>query len=84
MIGNFFINLLEVLADFIFWLVDLLPALDFIGLGSIGGMVELIALTSCFMPWSTFFTALAIWIAFQQFKWVLGLANWIYDRIPFI
>lgn len=84
MIEKFFNSLLETVAQLIYWIIDLLPSLDFLQIGSIAGFIELVGLTTCFMPWSTFFISLAIWIAFQQFHWVLGLVNWIYDRIPFI
>lgn len=80
----FVVAFLGVVAAFIMWIIDLLPSIAWLQVQSFAGIIELVALTTCFMPWSTFFMALGIWIAFQHFRFVLTIVNWIIGKIPFI
>lgn len=81
---SFFAWILDKVLSFIIFIIKLLPDLAWVQLESFDGMIELVSMTSCFMPWSTFFIALGIWIMFQQVRFVMTIVNWIIGKIPFI
>lgn len=75
--------LLGLVLQFILWLLDMFPDVKF-QLGSLVGIVELMGLTSCFMPWTTFILALGVWITFQNTRFIISVWNWIISKIPTI
>jgi hypothetical protein len=64
----------------------LFPALS-IGsdvLGSVSGLIELLAYASIFVPFSAVFICLSAWVAFHVFQLGMSIANWIIGKIPTI
>lgn len=84
MFASIWNGFLDVIKTFVIWIIDILPSMAWLQIQSFDGMIELIAYTSCFMPWSTFFIALGVWIAFQNFRFVVSIVNWIIGKIPTI
>ena len=65
-------------------IINLMPPFTIQQLGSFAGLIELIANASIFVPFSTLFICLTIWVGFHVFRFWITLANWVIAKIPTI
>lgn len=82
MITETFLNILKSITSFF---VGLFPQIG-VGqeLGSLAGFVELIASSTYFVPYSTLFICLGIWVIMHQAEFVMSILNWVIGKIPTI
>jgi hypothetical protein len=77
--------ILNLVKSLIIGMIGLMPNLTFFQeIGSIAGLVELIANASYFVPFSTLFICLGIWFIMQQAQLVMSIVNWIIGKVPTI
>lgn len=65
-------------------IITILPGFATQQIGSFAGLVELVANASIFVPFTTLFICLGIWIAFHVFRFAVSIANWVISKIPTI
>lgn len=83
MIVQFFLEIVfGLLATFINFFPALVIPTDL--LGSLAGFIELLAITSFFMPIGIFQLCLIIFIAFHGMEFIISVVNWIIGKIPTI
>lgn len=77
--------LLKFLETVTIWFVSLMPNISiFQEIGSMAGLVELISSASYFVPFSTLFICLGIWVAVYQAQFLMTIINWVIGKIPTI
>ena len=66
--------------------LEIMPPLDFLSIsyGSIASIVELVANTSYFVPYTSIFICLGIWVSFHVFRLGVSITNWLISKIPTI
>lgn len=77
--------LLNLLKSLVMLMINLMPNFTFFQeIGSLAGLVELIANASYFVPFSTLFICLGIWFIMQQAQFAMAIVNWIIGKVPTI
>lgn len=74
--------LLDIVDNVLTWLPVFAIPTDF--LSGIGGIVELFAVASYFMPIGTLQLALIVFIAFHGLEFIISVINWLIGKIPTI
>lgn len=76
-------NLFQTLILFV---VNVLPTFSIAQqqIGSFAGLIELLAYSAYFIPYSTLFICLGIGISFYSAKFAMSVINWIVGKIPTI
>ena len=78
MIVEWFLNLFYHMIGFLLTPIQMI----FQPLGSVAGLMELLATASIFLPLSTLGTCLGIWLAYHAVRFAIVLANWVIGKIP--
>lgn len=80
MIVEFIFNLLYGIVALLLTPIQLI----FQPLGSMMGLVELLATASIFIPMTTFGACLSIWLGFHVLRFGISIMNWLIAKIPTI
>lgn len=79
--------IVEFFLDIIYWLVGVILTpiqFTFEPLGSMAGLIELLATASIFIPFPTLGTCLLIWYGYYFTRFVVVALNWFIGKIPTI
>lgn len=74
--------LLDIVDNVMTWLPVLAIPTDF--LSGIGGIIELLAVGSYFMPIGTLQLAIIVFVAFHSMEFIISVVNWLIGKIPTI
>lgn len=79
-------SLLNMMFGTVSFMVNFFPALviptDLIG--SIAGFVELLAVSSYFIPIGVFQLCVIVFVAFHGMEFIVSVVNWVISKIPSI